>query len=137
MNLETIMSNQKFIKASALAALCAGTVMALPHARAAGQEGMVVVRDQQTGELRAPNAAEAAALLGKQGLQRQAAQQRVESVGPGGSRKVQLGKSALVYTVVTRDGDGKLAEQCVSGEQAAHDAMTHPTPAKEHDHETQ
>lgn len=139
MNLETIMSNQKFIKAGALAALCAATFVALPHARAhaAGQEGMVVVRDQQTGELRAPNAAEAAALLGKPGLQRQAAPQRVESVGPGGSRKVQLGKSALVYSVVTRDGDGKLAEQCVSGEQAAHDAMTHPTPAKEHHHDTQ
>jgi hypothetical protein len=137
MNLETIMSNQKFIKAGALAALCAATVMALPHAHAAGQEGMVVVRDQQTGELRAPNAAEAAALLGKQGAQRQAAPQRVESIGPGGSRKVQLGKSALVYSVVTRDGDGKLAEQCVSGEQAAHDAMTHPTPAKEHHHEAQ
>ena len=139
MNLETIMSNQKFIKAGALAALCTATVMALPHARAhaAGQEGMVVVRDQQTGELRAPNAAEAAALLGKQSLQRQAAQPRVESIGPGGSRKVQLGKSALVYSVVTRDGDGKLAEQCVSGEQAAHDAMTHPTPAKEHHHEAQ
>lgn len=137
MNLETIMSNQKFIKAGALAALCAATVMALPHARAAGQEGMVVVRDQQTGELRAPNAAEATALLGKQGLQRQAAPQRVESIGPGGSRKVQLGKSAMVYSVVTRDSDGKLAEQCVSGEQAAHDAMTHPTPAKEHHHEAQ
>jgi hypothetical protein len=137
MNLETIMSNQKFIKAGALAALCTATVMALPHTHAAGQEGMVVVRDQQTGELRAPNAAEAAALLGKQGQQRRAAQQRVESVGPGGSRKVQLGKSALVFTVVTRDARGKLAEQCVSGEQAAHDAMTHPTPAKEHDHETQ
>jgi hypothetical protein len=136
LNLETIMSNQKLIKAGALAALCAATVMALPHAHAAGQEGMVVVRDKQTGELRAPNAAEAAALSGQQGVQRKAAP-RVESVGPGGSRKVQLGKSALVYSVVTRDGDGKLAEQCVSGEQAAHDAMTHPTPAKEHHHDAQ
>jgi hypothetical protein len=131
------MSNQKLLAATALTALCAATVMALPPVHAAGQEGMVVVRDAQTGQLRAPTAAEAAALHSKSSLLRQAPAQRVESVGPAGSRKVQMGKSALVYSVVTRDGDGKLAEQCVSGEQAAHAAVMHPTPAKEPHHETE
>jgi len=131
------MSNQKLMTAGALAALCTATVMALPHAHAAGQAGMVVVRDARTGQLRAPNAAEAAALQSPSGQARQAPAQRVESVGPAGSHKVQLGKSALVYSVVTRGADGKLAEQCVGSEQAAEAAMQQPTPAKEPHHETE
>lgn len=130
------MSNQTFLRAGALAALCTATLMALPPSHAAGQEGMVVVRDAQTGELRAPTAAESSALTAKS-QQRQAAQTRVESVGPGGGRKVVLGKSALVYNVVTRGADGKLTEQCVNGEDAAHAAIAHPTAAKEHRHEDQ
>lgn len=131
------MSNQKLLAAGALTALCAATAMALPQAHAAGQGGMVVVRDAQTGQLRAPTAAEAAALHSQAGMARKAPAQRVESVGPAGSRKVQLGKSALVYDVVTRDADGKLAEQCVGDASAAHAAMNHPTPAKEIKHETE
>lgn len=129
------MHNQKLLAMSALAALTAATMFTLPHARAAGQDGMVVVRDPQTGALRAPTAAEAAALHRQSALQRQAPAQRVESVGPGGSRKVQLGKSALVYSVVTRGADGQLAEQCVNGDAAAHAALSHPT--KEPRHETE
>jgi hypothetical protein len=129
------MSNQKMLRAAALAALCAATMMALPPAHAAGQEGMVVVRDPQTGELRAPTPAEASALTAKSTQQRQAAQNRVQSVGPGGGRKVLLGKSALVYNVVTRDADGKLTEQCVNSEAAAHAAIAHPNAAKEPRHE--
>lgn len=131
------MSHQKLLKASALAALCAATAMALPPVHAAGQEGMVVVRDPQTGELRAPTGAEAAALNSKSTLQRQNLPKRVESVGPGGSRKVQLGKSALVYNVVTRGADGKLTEQCVNSERAATDAVAHPNHLKEPRHDAE
>ena len=131
------MSNQKLLVASALAALCAATAMALPQAHAAGQQAMVVVRDAQTGELRAPTADEARALHGSATLQRKAPGQHVETVGPGGSRKVHLGKSALVYSVVTKNADGTLAEHCVSGEHAAHAAISHPTPAKELRHESE
>lgn len=131
------MANQKLLAASALAALTAATIFTLPHARAAGQQGMVVVRDAQTGEFRAPTAAEAAALRGAATLQRQAPAQRVESVGPGGGRKVQLGKSALVYSVATRGADGQLQEQCVNGETAAHTALSHPNPATEPRHESE
>jgi len=132
------MLNQKLLAAGALATLCAATTLAPPPAHAAGQaagpQGMVVVRDPQTGQLRAPTADEARALTGS-AAQRKAPAGHVETVGPGGSRKVQLGRSALVYSVATRGPDGKLEEQCVSGEHAAHAALTHPT--KEHRHEAE
>ncbi|WP_332877533.1 post-PEP-CTERM-1 domain-containing protein [Massilia sp. S19_KUP03_FR1] len=129
------MSNQKIVALAALTALTA--TMLAPPAHAAGQSGMVVVRDPQTGALRAPTAAESNALLGNSAQQRKGPSQQVETVGPGGSRKVQLGKSALVYSVVTKNRDGTLSEQCVSGEHAAHAAIAHPTPAKESHHESE
>jgi len=131
------MLNQKLLAASALAALYAATSLAPPARaaeQAAGQQGMVVVRDPQTGTLRAPTADEARALLGNT-TQRKAPAQRVESVGPGGSRKVHMGRSALVYSVAKRGPDGKLEEQCASSPDAAHSALTHP--AKEPRHETE
>jgi hypothetical protein len=134
---ENSMLNQKLLTFTALAALCAATTMVPAPAHAAGQQGMVVVRDAQTGELRAPTAAESQALRGNSAQQRKAASQRVESVGPGGSRKVHLGRSALVYSVAKRGADGKLAEECVSGADAAHAALHHPTPAKEPRHESE
>ena len=129
------MSNQNICTLAALTALTA--TLLTPPAHAAGQSGMVVVRDPQTGELRAPTPAESNALLRQSAQQRKAPAQHVETVGPGGSRKVQLGKSALVYSVVTKHDDGTLTEQCVSGPHAAHAAITHPTPAKEPRHESE
>lgn len=131
------MSNQKLCRAAALTVLCTATVMAMPPVHAAGQESMVVVRDAQTGELRAPTAAEAAALRSKSALQRQALPKPPLSVGPGGGSKVQLGKSALVYNVVTRDANGKLTEQCVNSAQAADEALAHPASSKEPRHEAE
>jgi hypothetical protein len=137
------MLNQKGMAASMLATLCVAATLAPPpvHAAtpAAGQQGMVVVRDPQTGALRAPTADEARALLGNT-AQRKAPAQHVETVGPGGSRKVQLGRSGLVYNVIKRAPDGTLHEQCVDGEHAAHAALTHPAPdnqAKEPRHEAE
>jgi hypothetical protein len=131
------MLNQRFLTATAIATLCAAATVAPAPAHAAGQQGMVGVRDPQTGELRAPTAAEAQALYGTSTLKRKVPAQHVETVGPGGSRKVQLGRSALVYSVVTRGADGTLSEQCVSGEQSAHTALQHPHPAKEPRHESE
>jgi hypothetical protein len=68
--------------------------------------------------------------------------------GPGGRRSVQLGQHHMVYSVVTRDADGKLAEQCVHGVHAAERALdrspkpgpTQPQPVaakpEEHRHES-
>ena len=51
------MSKEKLLTIGTLAALCVLAACSM-HARAAGQEGMVVVRDPQTGQLRAPTADE-------------------------------------------------------------------------------
>lgn len=131
------MLNQRVLTGTVLVTLCAATTVVPAPAHAAGQQGMVVVRDPQTGELRAPTAAEAKALYATSTLQRKVPAQPVETVGPGGSRKVQLGRSSLVYNVVTRSADGTLAEQCVHGEDAAHTALQHPHPAKEPRHESE
>jgi len=112
-----------------LATCCVAATLTPPPVQAAqpaaGQKGMVVVRDPHTGTLRAPTADEARALLGNT-VQRKAPVQHVETVGPGGSRKVQLGRSGLVYNIVKRAPDGTLQEQCVDGQHAAHYSLTQP-----------
>ncbi|WP_296943086.1 post-PEP-CTERM-1 domain-containing protein [uncultured Massilia sp.] len=148
------MSKPMMLRAGALAALCLLATCAL-QARAAGlqdgqvggddpgqdrgQEGMVVVRDPQTGKLRAPTAEEARALRAKTPRDAAIGAARAPQVvaGRAGARGVRLGEKSMVYDVVTRDADGKLSSQCVHGAQAAQDALHRPSPdAKEHDHAT-
>jgi hypothetical protein len=140
------MSKQKMMTLSALAALCVLASMTM-HAKAADQkaedrqEGMVVVRDPQTGKMRAPTPEElralrakappsSAALIGTPRVQQQLSRR-------DGARGVRLGEKSLVYDVVTRGEDGKLSSQCVQGQAAAREAMEHPANAehKEHNHE--
>jgi hypothetical protein len=146
------MSKQKMMTLSALAALCVLASVTM-HAKAAGQddqqgkkakqrqEGMVVVRDAQTGKMRAPTPEElralranappsSAALTGTAQAPRQLSRR-------DGARGVRLGERSLVYDVVTRGEDGKLSGLCVQGEAAAREAMDNPASAfhKEHNHE--
>jgi hypothetical protein len=140
------MSKQKMMTLSALAALCVLASMTM-HAKAADQkaedrqEGMVVVRDPQTGKMRAPTPEElralrakappsSAALIGTPRVQQQLSRR-------DGARGVRLGEKSLVYDVVTRGEDGKLSSQCVQGEAAAREALEHPANVehKEHNHE--
>ena len=89
-----------------------------------GQQGMVVVRDAQTGQLRAPTAAEMRALAPQRALARMNAPPQPAMVAhPGGSRHVRLGERGLVYSVVKRGADGTLHEQCVHGAAAAEKAV--------------
>ena len=131
------MSKQKMLTAGALAALCVFTAFTM-RAHAAGQEGMVVVRDTQTGKLRAPTAEEARALQAKTPAAALAGASRPTAIaGRAGARGVRLGENSMVYEVVTRDADGKLSGQCLHGDEAAHDAL-HRSSAqanREHDHE--
>jgi hypothetical protein len=133
------MSYKNYLAVLPCAALCAG----LPLAGAAqeqsqpqpagvqqlesAQPGMIVVRDAQTGQLRAPTAAEARALAPAPGM---AAAMRAEPPAlvahPGGSKQVKLGERGLVYSVVTRGADGKLHDQCVQGAAAAEKAVHAP-----------
>ena len=108
------------------------------------QQGMVVVRDADTGQLRAPTPAEAQALHPRTNASAAAAAAPAPRmiIGPGGRRSVKLDQRHMVYSVVTRGADGKLEEQCVHGADAAHGAAqpagTQPpstTNHKEHHHE--
>jgi hypothetical protein len=134
------MSKQKMMTLSVLAALCVLASMTM-HAKAAGQEGMVVVRDPQTGKMRAPTPEELRALRAKapppSAAVTGAAPQPRLLPRRDGARGVRLGEKSLVYDVVTRGEDGKLSSQCVQGEAAAREAMDHPANAghKEHSHE--
>jgi hypothetical protein len=85
---------------------------------------MVVVRDPATGEMRAPTASELRALRkaeppGPTRLSPTAA----PVTRPNGTRVYQLGERDQVDTVVTRDADGKLVQQCVHGAEAADASM--------------
>jgi len=96
--------------------------------------GMLVVRDAQTGELRAPTPAEALALQPATSARATAVQPAMVT-GPGGRRSVRLGEQHMVYAVVTRGVDGKLSDQCVHGVHAAESALAPSTSAGEHRHE--
>lgn len=100
------------------------------------QEGMTVVRDPQTGKLRAPTAAEVRAL--RAGVLQPSMAPVVPAPPPksttraDGTRAINLGERSLVFSVMTRSADGKLAGHCVKGADAAARAVEQP---QESDHE--
>jgi hypothetical protein len=124
------MPNEKLLAALPLAALFAALLLQSP-ARAAGQDGMVVVRDPQTGQMRAPTAAELQALAPAPlaALRAQVPLSSMVVTNPNGSRTLRLGERGQVYSVVQRAPDGKLVEQCVQGEQSANKALAQPVAA--------
>jgi hypothetical protein len=104
---------------------------------AAPAPGMVVVRDAQTGQLRTPTPAEMRALQPAPSASMRAQAQPSMVTGPGGRRSVRLGERHMVYSVVKRDAEGKLGEQCVHGVHAAERAAqgaAEPAPAKQEEH---
>jgi hypothetical protein len=126
------MSRQKLLTIGTLAALLLLAVFSM-HARAAGQEGMVVVRDPQTGKMRAPTADELKALRAQTPSAALAAPRQPAAVSRGdGSRGVRLGEKNMVYEVVTRGADGKLTRECVEGDASAAHALDHADDAAKH-----
>lgn len=114
--------------------LALGPVLLAPCAGAAPQapapQGLTVVRDADSGELRAPTAAELRALQRPAtATGRQRADQPQLVTGARGESSVVLGERALVYSVIQRGPDGKLDQRCVSGAHAASHAITPPAPA--------
>ena len=125
---------------------------------AAGQQGITVVKDAATGQLRAPTAEEAqqlqaigvqqraaaaAAAANRSGLARGAAPAAAK-VAPGttirhpnGAVELTVDPESLSYSVMTKDADGKLVLQCVTGATAADNAISTPatTQSKEHQHD--
>jgi hypothetical protein len=135
------MSKQALLTLSALFALCVFSTLST-QARAAGQEGMVTVRDAQTGKLRAPTPDEMKALRAaappNAALKSGRAATAPVMTRRDGARGVRVGESNVVYEVVTRGADGKLSSQCVQGQDAVQQALSHPANAadKESDHES-
>jgi hypothetical protein len=115
--------------------LCAATLAlagALPMAAQAGEE-MRVVRDPETGQLRAPNAAEARA------LDRAAARLRGATTSstaepaapqvrvlPSGALSADLDESTLMYSVARTNEDGSLDRFCVQGADKAQAVLKAP-----------
>lgn len=121
----------------ALASL--GQAAASPESQSSAQQGLTVVRDAETGELRAPSATESEALQAQAAAPAARRPQPAVVAGADGRESVYLGSSRLVYSVVTRGPDGKLDHQCVDGAAGAHAHLNHGAPggAQEkarHDH---
>ncbi|QNA99498.1 post-PEP-CTERM-1 domain-containing protein [Massilia sp. Se16.2.3] len=97
------------------------------------------MRDAQTGQMRAATPQEIRALAPSRSSALRAPAQPALITHPGGSRQVRLGERSLVYSVVTRGPDGKLAEQCVQGaaaaDKAVHAAQSAPAHTEEHSHD--
>lgn len=133
------MSNEKLLAALPLAAIFAAIMMHTTAARAAGQDGVIVVRDAQTGQMRAPTAAELKALAPAGAkVSTQVPLSSLVVTKPNGSRTLRLAERGQVYSVVSRAPDGQLVEQCVQGENAANAALAQPAQPRnnqEHRHE--
>lgn len=118
---------------------------------AASVHAQVAVRDADNGALRAPNAAEAKSLAPAATTTVRGVEQRrigliTGTVNPqpvthdNGAVEQELDASTLVYTVARRNADGTLTMECVTGEEAAEQAVhaaAGATAAKEHQHDVE
>ena len=133
------MMNERSSPGATLAAMLALAALSLPPgAGAAGQEGMVVVRDRESGQLRAPTPAELRALRTQQKTMAPAPAIAPSVQRPDGTRHLHLGERGMVYSVLTRDAAGRKIIGCTGSEQAADAALgkaAHDAARKEHGHE--
>ncbi len=113
--------------------LGAALALALPLAAQAAP-AMRVVRDPQTGELRAPNAAEVAAFqkaeaqlreATRAGKQRKAGAETTlaatgpqEITHPDGSVELQLDEDSMLFSVATIGADGQVRTHCLPAQEA-------------------
>ena len=133
------MMNARSSPGATLAAMLALAALSLPpSAGAAGQEGMVVVRDRESGQLRAPTSAELRALRAQQKAMVAPAAISPSVQRPDGTRHLHLGERGMVYSVLPRDAGKKEMIGCAGGEDAARAAIKQPargSPSREHGHE--
>lgn len=133
------MMNERSSPGATLAAMLALAALSLPPcASAAGQEGMVVVRDRESGQLRAPTPAELRTLRNQQKTLAPAAPVAPSVLRPDGTRRLHLGERGMVYSVLSRDAAGKQIIGCTGGEHAARAAVEQPgahAATREHGHE--
>ncbi len=108
------------MRMSYLAAAALAAATGLP-AIALAAEAATVVRDAETGQLRAPTAEEAR-VLREQGSRRgeaQAATGQREIRHKDGTVEMQLDSSSMMFSVAQRQPDGSITRACVQGEALA------------------
>lgn len=91
-------------------------------AQEAGADAMTVVRDAETGKLRAPTADELAVMNQKAAgarTLRSAPPPPMQKFHASGAQGVRLTEQMVSATVMVRTADGKLAAQCVESHDAA------------------
>ena len=108
---------------------------ATKQAVTAATPGMVVVKDPESGLLRAPNGPEAASLgvgggSATSGLQISAPQAQAITSPVGGFPGVRLNDTANVYSVATIGPDGKLKMACIDDKKKAESAVKGNTGSK-------
>lgn len=119
-----------------LVAVAALVIMgaAVPCVQAA-ESGMRVVKDPVTGQLRAPSAEEATAMERQEKQQATLRRAPALKLAPAvtlrkdGSKKAVLDESSLSYSVMTRNADGSLNFECVTGAKAAQDIVSGDKPS--------
>jgi len=104
-----------------LASLPAAAQQAAP---APSNDNLTVVRDAETGKLRAPTAAEAETLRqsGKVNAMRKAPQATLQKFNANGAAGVRLTDEMISASVVVRKPDGSLESQCFDSHGAADSA---------------
>lgn len=114
-----------------------------------GQAGQTVHKDQRTGKIRNATAAEAKQLNDLAAADRaaqKAARQASGAPAAGVARLQQNGivaayidEDSVTYSVVRRNADGTLEQDCIDGKSAAESALANPVTqhSKEHQHEVQ
>jgi hypothetical protein len=123
-NREDRTMNNETSLAPALAAALLAFAAAAPAAAAPAQEGVVVVRDRVTGQLRTPTAAELRALRAKDRALEAPPALAPSVKRPDGTRHLHLGERGMVYSVLTREPDGSHTMHCVHGANAAGAVMS-------------
>jgi hypothetical protein len=141
------------IPAFTLRSVVAITALALgSSAFAAGQDGQAdqtVHKDPRTGQIRNATAAEAKQLNDLRAADRAAQKAARAASGAPAAGVVRLQQNGIAaayvdeesvsYSVVRRNADGKLEQDCIDGKTAAESALNNPviTHSEEHQHEVQ
>lgn len=113
--------------AASILALCLPCSIAAA-AQESSAQGMTVARDAETGQLRAPTAAELQALQSQSRARSGPPAQPLLDTRSDGRRRAYLGESRLIYSVVTRGADGKIDQQCVNGADSAEYILNQAAP---------
>jgi hypothetical protein len=127
----------QFLKICAASALLAASSFAVQAAdapqpatpaapTAIAADAQVVVRDADTGELRAPTASEYQTLQAQGSKLRQLARPLLMKSHASGAVGVRLNEEYMSYSVVVKQADGRLVEYCFSSPEAAQAAIGAP-----------